>query len=358
MKNRFWIALPLAATLAFPAFAQQNSPSQDQTAPAAQQETAPPSQQVQPATQATPDQQATTTSQNSSQNTSDQNLSARQPLQMQTHEGFWGKLNPFARKKYVQRQLTPIQNRVNELDDLTAKNAKDIKDVDSRAQQGIQMASAKATEADQKAVQAGQTAQQAQQTASQAQQQVQNVQQVVTNLDQYKAVTETEIRFRPGQTILSKKAKDALDQMTSGLANQKGYIIQVQGFSAGRGQAAIEQSQRMADAVRRYLVLSGNVPVYRVHVLGMGNAPIEENGKMERVRGARVDVSLLKNDLEQLSAAQPMSGASQTMPQSQAGMSGAATTAAPAQSAAPAQPSGVSAPAGQQKPSGAIPPRQ
>ena len=72
-------------------------------------------------------------------------MSARQPLQPDTREGFWGKINPFARKKYVQRQLSPIRNRVNELDDLTAANAKQIKDVDARAQEGIRQAAAKAT---------------------------------------------------------------------------------------------------------------------------------------------------------------------------------------------------------------------
>ncbi len=30
-----------------------------------------------------------------------------EPLKPDTHEGFWGHLNPFARKKYVQRQLGP-----------------------------------------------------------------------------------------------------------------------------------------------------------------------------------------------------------------------------------------------------------
>ncbi len=86
----------------------------------------------------------------------------------ETHEGFWGKVNPFARKKYVQRQVQPMQDRVNELDELTASNAKQIKDVDSRAQQGIQLASAKADQADQHAIDAGNKAQTAQQTADQA----------------------------------------------------------------------------------------------------------------------------------------------------------------------------------------------
>ena len=59
-------------------------------------------------------------------------------------QGFWGTINPFARKKYVRRRLSPIRNRVNELDDLTAANAKAIKDVDARAQESIRQATAKA----------------------------------------------------------------------------------------------------------------------------------------------------------------------------------------------------------------------
>ena len=68
---------------------------------------------------------------------------------------------------------------------------------------------------------------------------VQNVENVVSNIDQYKASNQTEIRFRPGQTILSKNAKDALDQMAGGVKGQRGYIIEVQGFSSGKGQMAI-----------------------------------------------------------------------------------------------------------------------
>jgi outer membrane protein OmpA-like peptidoglycan-associated protein len=335
MKTRFWIALLLAMTLVVPALAQQNSPAQSE--PTTQQEQ-PAQTQAQPETQAQPQTQAQPPSQTTDQK-SGETATGRQPLTLERHEGFWGKINPFARKKYVARQLEPVKDRVNELDQLTAANSKMIKDVDARAQQGIQMASSKATEADQHAMDAGNRAQQAQQTASQASSRIQNVEQVVTNIDQYKPITQTEIRFRPGQTILSKKAKDALSDMTQNLKDQKGYIIEVQGFSAGRGEAAIESSQRMAEAVRRYLVIQQEIPVYRVHVLGLGSARLQQaNGEQSpRVRGARVEVSLLKNDLEQLSA--PGATAS---PSSQGGGSGAATTA-PA--TAPATEPGSSQPA-------------
>jgi outer membrane protein OmpA-like peptidoglycan-associated protein len=290
MTKRILIALPLAAVLAFPAFAQTTS-SQDQNQPAAQTQTQPAS--------------------------TDANATGKQPLQAPSREGFWGRINPFARKKYVQRQTEPIRDRVNELDELTAANGKAIKDTDSRAQQGIKLASDKANEADQHAIDAGTKATQAQQTAQQVTTRIQTVETVVGNIDQYKASNQTEIRFRPGQTVLSKNAKDALDEMANAVKGQRGYIIEVQGFSSGKGQTAIQNSQKMAESVVRYLVLNHEIPVYRIYLVGMGNAPVgatEENAKPKRMNGGRVEISLLKNDLEQLSSNQSAPG---TMDQQQ-----------------------------------------
>jgi outer membrane protein OmpA-like peptidoglycan-associated protein len=216
-------------------------------------------------------------------------------------------VNPFARKKYVQRQTQPIRDRINELDELTASNSKMIKDVDGRAQQGIQQASARANEADQHAVDAGNKATQAQNTATQANTRLTTVEGVVSNIDQYKSTNQTEIRFRPGQTVLSTNAKSALDDLATPLKGQHGYIVEVQGFSSGKGQEAIATSRKMADAVVRYLVENQEIPVYRIYVLGMGNAPAPttaDNGeKPKRMSGGRVEVSLMKNDLEQLASA-------------------------------------------------------
>lgn len=282
MNNRLFIALPLAALLAMPVVAQ--STSSDQSQPAATQQS-----------------QSTSTDSNSSNG----NATGKAPLAAPSREGFWGRVNPFARKKYVQRQTEPIRDRVNELDELTSANSKQIKDVDSRAQQGIKLASDKANEADQHAIEASNKATQAQQTATQVNGRVQNVENVVSNIDQYKASNQTEIRFRPGQTVLSKNAKDALDQMATSVKGQRGYIIEVQGFSSGKGQTAITTSQKMAESVVRYLVLNHDIPVYRIYLVGMGNAPLpssDETAKSKRISGGRVEISLLKNDLEQLSS--------------------------------------------------------
>ncbi len=277
MKNV--LALLVALVISIPAFAQTSTNSQDQSTTTQTQST------------------SSTTA------TSAQTDSATgKPLQPPAREGFWGRVNPWARKKYVQRQTEPIRDRLNELDELTSQNSKMIKDVDSRAQQGIQLASAKANEADQHAIDAGNKAQAAQQTATQANTRLTTVEQVVGNIDQYKATNQTEIRFRAGQSALSNNAKSALDDLATPLKGQRGYIIEVQGFSSGRGQAAIAASQKMADSVVRYLVLNHDIPVYRIYVVGMGNAPAADQQTAKRSSGGRVEISLLKNDLEQLSA--------------------------------------------------------
>jgi outer membrane protein OmpA-like peptidoglycan-associated protein len=278
MKKSYLLSLSLAAALVLPAAAQQNS----NTTPDQQ------SNQAQQQTQSTDQQQA---------------ASGHEPLKYERHEGFWGKINPFARKKYVNRQLDPIRGRVNELDELTAKNAKMIADVDTRATEGIRQAMGKANDADAHALDAGNRANQAQQSAQQATTRIGTVEQAVTKIDQYQPVTQAEIRFRPGQAVLSKNAKDALDDMATSLKDQKGYIVEIQGFSSGRGATAIENSRQMAQSVVRYLVLNHDVPVYRIYTVGMGNAPIQATeGKRVRTRGGRVEISLLKNGLGDLAS--------------------------------------------------------
>jgi len=302
MTNRFLIALLLAATLMVPAFAQTADTQQPATQTTTQDATT--TQQAQPTDASKPTA------------AEEQSMSARQPLEADTKQGFWGKLNPFARKKYIERQVSPIRNRVNEIDELSAQNSRMIKDVDSRAQEGIRLASLKATEADQHAVEAGNRANQAHQTATQAGARLQTVETVVGNLDQYQPATTTEIRFRPGQSVLSAKAKEALDEMATSLKDQRGYIVEVQGFSQGSGHTAIANSQKMADAVVRYLVLNHEVPMYRIFVVGMGNAPVqaknaEEGAKPARIRGGRVEISLLKNNIDQLAQQQTAPAATQ-----------------------------------------------
>src|SRR5580704_15249828 len=138
-------------------------------------------------------------------------------------------------KNYVKQQTTPLINKTNELDDLTAKNTKDIKDVDARAQAGIQAVNTKTAEVDQKAQTAGQNAASAQQMADAANNRVGVLTNTVANLDNYHAVAETSVKFGFNKDSLTPKSKEALDQLGGSIASTKGYIVALEGSTDSVG---------------------------------------------------------------------------------------------------------------------------
>ena len=238
------------------------------------------------------------------------------PLEMQSKEGFWGHVNPFARKKWVNRQITPIKDRTNELDQLQAKNANDIRDVDTRSQAGIHRAMDAANTADQHALDAGNRANTAQTLASNASGRTDALNNTVTNLDQYQTVSSTAVPFARGRTSLGPNGKSDLDTLADKLSAEKGYIIEVQGYS----RSGIQTSQAMADSVVRYLVTEHQVPVYRIYRTGMGrNTAKAADGEKLVVNG--VQVTLLHNSLATMDSNSAANAAPATPKTSPSGVS-------------------------------------
>jgi outer membrane protein OmpA-like peptidoglycan-associated protein len=227
-------------------------------------------------------------------------------------EGFWGRVNPFARKKWVKKQTDPINDRLSELDQVNAKNASDIQGVDTRAQAGIRQAQSTADAANQQALAAGSQAQQAQNTAMGASSHVDALNGTVNGLDQYKSVTELDITFRSGQPILSAAARKQLDDFAAALSNQKGYILDVEAHSPLSGSAGIQSSQRLGAAVNRYLVTQHEIPVYRMHMVALGNAVSSTTDTAGPVRKSTVHVRLMENSLAAQGAPLPQGGSSST----------------------------------------------
>jgi len=204
-----------------------------------------------------------------------------------------------ASKNYVKSQTTPLINKTNELDDLAAKNSKDIKDVDARAQSGIQAVNAKTAEVEQKAQAAGQTATSAQQMADAANGRVGVLTNTVANLDNYHAVAETSVKFGFNKDNLTPKAQEALDQLGASIAATKGYIIALEGGtdSVGSADYNYDLSQRRANSVIQYLATKYNVPAHKIYVIGLGkDKPVESNKTSSgRADNRRVDVRLMTN---------------------------------------------------------------
>ncbi len=208
-------------------------------------------------------------------------------------------------KNYVRQQTTPLINKSNELDDLTAKNSRDIKDVDQRAQAGIQAAQARAEEIDKKALAAGADADKAQVAANSATQRVDTLTNTVINLDNYRPVMETSVHFGFNKDNLTKQAREAIDQLAASAPSTKGYIITVEGGcdSVGSTDYNYDLSQRRANSVIQYLASEKNIPAHKIYVIGLGkDKPVESNKTSTgRAKNRRVDIRLMTNTVGETS---------------------------------------------------------
>jgi len=220
-------------------------------------------------------------------------------------------------KNYVKSQTTPLITKTNELDDLTAKNTRDIKDVDARAQAGIQAVNTKTTDVEQKTQSASQNAQQAQQMADVANGRVGVLTNTVANLDNYHAVAETSVKFGFNKDNLTGKAKEALDQLAGQIASTKGYIIAIEGGtdSVGSPEYNYDLSQRRANSVIQYLATKYNVPAHKIYVIGLGkDKPVDSNKTASgRADNRRVDVRLMTNTVGGSPSSTPTTGNNPSM---------------------------------------------
>jgi outer membrane protein OmpA-like peptidoglycan-associated protein len=280
LSARYFAVVVLASAVAVPVWAQQTQPA------AADSQSTPSSAAQQPSP------------------------AIEHPLS-QPREGFWGRVNPFASKKWVRRQTDPINDRLSELDEVNARNARDIKDVDARAQAGIMKAQAQADAANQTANSANQEAMNANNTAQQASGHVDHVNQTVNGLDQYQKASDMEIKFRSGSPVLTADARAQLDQLAASLTGRQGYILEMEAHSPAVGSAGIQSSQRLAESIQRYLVTEHQIPVYRMHYVALGNAQTPVTGdadqKPARVRTSSVHVMLMENSLAARTEAPPQS---------------------------------------------------
>lgn len=258
-------------------------------------------------TQSTPSSSANTQAQPSPMPMTERPLSAPK-------EGFWGRIYPFARKKWVKRQTDPINDRLSELDDLNAKNAQYIKDVDARAQAGIRKAQTAADAANQLAMAANTQAENANSAAQSASTHVDQINTTVSGLDQYHQATDIVIKFRGSSPTLTSDSKQDLDRLASSLTGREGYILEMDAHSPLAGSVGIQSSERLSEAVKRYLVTEHQIPVYRMHSVALGNeAEVASTGtgdqdqKPERIRVNSVHLRLMENSLAARAAASPQS---------------------------------------------------
>jgi OmpA-OmpF porin, OOP family len=219
-----------------------------------------------------------------------------------------------ATKKYVRNTTAPIQAKVDQVGEQTTQNSQQIKNtndqvkqVDDRAQSGINGANEKAATADQhasdamnKANQADQNASQANQKADQNSQALASLRNTVANIDDYKLQTSATVPFKFNQWKLTPSSMQDLDNLASQVQADKRFFIAVEGYTDRTGSKEYNEalSRRRADSVVEYLVAKHDIPIYRIHMIGLGEEkPVDEgHNRAARAKNRRVEVKVFSAD--------------------------------------------------------------
>jgi len=219
-----------------------------------------------------------------------------------------------ATKKYVRNTAAPIQAKVDQVGEQTTQNTQQIgdtrnqvKQVDDRATSGISAAQERASTADQHAAAAAKSASDAMAKANQAAQAgdenargLTSLKQVVANIDNYKLQATESVTFKFNQATLSSEAKQDLDKVASAVQANKRFYVAVEGFTDSVGSKDYNEalSKRRADAVVNYLVSNHDLPIYRIQMVGLGDAkPVDEaKNKAARAKNRRVEVRVYSAD--------------------------------------------------------------
>jgi OOP family OmpA-OmpF porin len=221
-----------------------------------------------------------------------------------------------ATKTYVRNTTAPIQAKVDQVGAQTTQNSQQIEDtkgqlkqVDDKAQSGINAAQERASAADQHAAAADQHAGVADQHATDAMnrakqtgEDLNKLRTVVANIDDYKLQTSTSVPFAFDKFGLTASAKEDLDTLAGALQNDKRFVISVEGFTDSTGNKAYNEalSRKRADAVVTYLVAKHDVPIYRIHMIGLGeDKPVDEGrDRAARAKNRRVEVRVFSAEVE------------------------------------------------------------
>jgi len=225
-----------------------------------------------------------------------------------------------ATKTYVRNTTAPIQAKVDQVGTQTTQNTQQIEDtkgqlkqVDDKAQSGINAAQERASAADQHAATADQHASDAMNQAKQATQMadanskdLNKLRDVVANIDDYKMQTAATVPFAFDKWALTPSAKEDLDGLATGLSADKRFVISVEGFTDSIGNRTYNEalSRKRADAVVTYLVAKHDIPIYRIHMIGLGEEKPVDEGKdrAARAKNRRVEVKVFTADIDSSAA--------------------------------------------------------
>ena len=199
-----------------------------------------------------------------------------------------------ATKKFVRGQVGEVNTKVDtlsgsleETQERTRKNEERIGQVDQKAEAAGKSASDARTAADAAASR-----------ANEVNSRVDTVEAANRRLIYEVTLSEDQGNFKFGKTDLPDEAKARIDEVINQLkADPKGVFIEVEGHTDNVGTVELNQRLGMerAEAVKRYIYESHQVPLHKINVISYGEEkPVSPNKTREgRAQNRRVVIRVL-----------------------------------------------------------------
>src|SRR6202790_750459 len=201
-----------------------------------------------------------------------------------------------ATKGYVRKTVTPVEQKVEEVDQNSHKrDAQQVADI-NKTNQVVDEDEKKLDANSEVARTADTESKGAMAKANQNSKDLNDLRNVVANIDDYKPANQAVVHFGVNKDTLTKDEKAKLDEVAMQVGSLQRYFITVEGFTDQTGSAAYNDqlSRERANAVIEYLVGSHDIPVYRIHMVGLGKQKLIDEGKGRKAREAsrRVEITV------------------------------------------------------------------
>jgi outer membrane protein OmpA-like peptidoglycan-associated protein len=201
-----------------------------------------------------------------------------------------------ATKNYVKQSIQPVDQKVDQVDKASqSRDSSQVADI-NKTNQVVDEDEKKLSATDEIAKTADGTAKGAMAKSNQNTKDLNDLRNVVANIDDYKPGNQAVVHFAIAKDTLTKDEKAKLDEIAAQVTSQPRYFITVEGFTDQTGDKAFNDqlSRARANQVISYLVGSHDVPVYRIHMVGLGDQKLIDEGKGKDARKAsrRVEITI------------------------------------------------------------------
>jgi outer membrane protein OmpA-like peptidoglycan-associated protein len=196
----------------------------------------------------------------------------------------------------VKQSIQPVEQKIDQVDQSSQKrDSQQVADINKTNQQ-MDEDEKKLDATNEIAKTADNTANSATTKIGQTNKDLNDLRNVVANIDDYRPANQATVHFALNKDSLTKEEQAKLDDLAKQIGSTQRYFLTVEGFTDQTGNKAYNDqlSRRRAEQVISYLVGTQNIPVYRIHMVGLGDQKLVDKGKGRKAREAsrRVEITV------------------------------------------------------------------